>query len=162
MHVKLWTLRYSPDLGAIDDGPLVAFLKGVEVLSFREHFFTAGGLAHLACIVEWREEAAAAADGRAAPPVRKRDERPAAARGRAVPELSGPDLERFERLRAWRAGRARELGVPPFRVFSNRELAQIVRSRPSSVEALAELKGIGAGRVRDYGEGVLAALGSGQ
>jgi RecQ family ATP-dependent DNA helicase len=70
-----------------------------------------------------------------------------AAPARAAPEpaeaLSADERRTFEALRAWRAGVAKELGWPAFRVASNRTLAGVARAAPSSERELAAVRGVG-------------------
>lgn len=40
--------------------------------------------------------------------------------------------ERFARLRAWRSGRARRDGMPPYILFHVREFAELARRNPDS------------------------------
>ncbi|MHB1064613.1 MAG: DNA helicase RecQ, partial [Georgenia sp.] len=54
------------------------------------------------------------------------------ARVRAVPaELDEPQQELFQRLRAWRAGVAKEQALPAYVVFNDATLAGIARTRPA-------------------------------
>ncbi|MHC5907020.1 DNA helicase RecQ [Streptomyces sp. S6] len=64
----------------------------------------------------------------------------------------------FEALRAWRAGQAREQGVPAYVIFHDATLREIVSVWPSSVRELAGISGVGEKKLATYGEGVVAAL----
>ena len=55
MRVKLFTFRFSPMLGAFDDGPLIDFVRDKEVLAFREQFFLVADMPHLASVVTYQE-----------------------------------------------------------------------------------------------------------
>jgi ribonuclease D len=48
--------------------------------------------------------------------------------------------------------------VPPYFVFTNRHLLEIVRRRPESPTALVNLDGIGQGKVQRYAGEVLRVL----
>jgi ATP-dependent DNA helicase RecQ len=61
----------------------------------------------------------------------------------------------FERLREWRAGVAREHGVPAYVVFHDGTLLTIAQSRPRTLEALGQISGIGAAKLERYGAAVL-------
>ncbi|GIG21497.1 ATP-dependent DNA helicase RecQ [Cellulomonas chitinilytica] len=76
----------------------------------------------------------------------------------AAADLDGPDAELFERLRAWRAGAAREQGVPAYVVFHDATLRAVVERRPASLEELGTISGVGAAKLDRYGAGLLAAL----
>lgn len=86
--------------------------------------------------------------------------RPARGSG-ARPEaaaLSDADQEVFERLRAWRAGAAKEQGVPAYVVFHDATLRAVATERPADLDALSGISGVGQAKLDRYGEGILAAL----
>jgi ATP-dependent DNA helicase RecQ len=99
-----------------------------------------------------REDAAAPRPGKstALPSV----PRPAAGQPRAG--LSGGDL--FESLRAWRADMAKSQAVPPYVIFHDTVLRDIAAVRPSRIEELGEIKGVGASKLERYGVQVLKIL----
>lgn len=72
--------------------------------------------------------------------------------------LSESDFARYADLRAWRKTTAEHEGVPVYAVFSNEQLAQMVRRRVDSLATLAEIEGIGSARLERYGASVLAHL----
>jgi len=77
---------------------------------------------------------------------------------KAAADLDPASLEVFERLRAWRAGAAREQGVPAYVVFHDATLRDIVLRNPASLAELGSIGGVGATKLERYGEGVLATL----
>ena len=64
----------------------------------------------------------------------------------------------FEKLRSWRSARAREESVPPYIVFGDKVLREIARQRPSDLDELGEISGIGPAKLDKYGELVLELL----
>jgi ATP-dependent DNA helicase RecQ len=66
------------------------------------------------------------------------------------------DEAKFERLKAWRLGRAE--GKPAFTVAANTVLEEVLRQRPGSVGALIEIRGIGPAFCEKHGESLLEAL----
>ncbi|MGB5311421.1 MAG: ATP-dependent DNA helicase RecQ [Polyangiales bacterium] len=82
-----------------------------------------------------------------------------AARSRSAHELPDDvDPSLFERLRETRLDIAREKGVPAYVVCHDRTLLEIAAFRPSSMEALAEIHGMGPARIANYGEPFLEAV----
>jgi RecQ family ATP-dependent DNA helicase len=72
-------------------------------------------------------------------------------------DLLDPVDERdFEKLKAWRLGRSE--GKPAFTVAANTTLEGILRARPTSVEQLIEVKGIGPAFCERHGESLLQVL----
>lgn len=78
----------------------------------------------------------------------------------AVAELPEELLPVFEALRAWRAEQAREQGVPAYVIFHDATLREIATLRPTSVDQLGGISGVGEKKLATYGEGVLDVLAS--
>ncbi len=81
-----------------------------------------------------------------------------AAKSKAGVELPVEARPLFERLREWRAGVAREQGVPAYIVFGDATLRGIALTRPSSLEQLGTISGVGEKKLESYGEGVLGVV----
>lgn len=64
----------------------------------------------------------------------------------------------FERLRTLRRRLADEQGVPPYVVFSDATLREMVRRMPTSPEELLEVKGVGQAKMQRFGEAFLDEL----
>jgi ATP-dependent DNA helicase RecQ len=76
----------------------------------------------------------------------------------AAAEMPAEAAPLFERLRAWRAGVAKEQGVPAYVVFHDATLRQIATLRPSSLDELGTVSGVGENKLAKYGEGLLETL----
>ena len=81
-------------------------------------------------------------------------------RADAAADLDASATAVFDRLRAWRAAAAKEQGVPAYVVFHDATLREIATRRPSSLEELGTVTGVGATKRERYGPGLLAALGA--
>jgi ATP-dependent DNA helicase RecQ len=94
----------------------------------------------------------------AEPAAEKRRERrslPTASRdGAAAPA----DEALWQALRALRLNLAREQGVPPYVIFHDATLIDMVQKRPRDIAALAEIPGVGASKLKRYGDVFLAAI----
>jgi ATP-dependent DNA helicase RecQ len=72
---------------------------------------------------------------------------------------AGPgDEVLWEALRALRLSLAREQGVPPYVIFHDATLLDMVRARPSDLAALSRVPGVGASKLQRYGTQFLAAI----
>jgi ATP-dependent DNA helicase RecQ len=92
---------------------------------------------------------------------RQRPPRKDASRTRSRVETeSWQDVDRalFERLRAVRLETARQRGVPPYVIFHDATLREMARLRPTSIDALLAVKGVGARKADDLGEIFLSAI----
>nr|WP_166640011.1 DNA helicase RecQ [Amycolatopsis sp. SID8362] len=97
--------------------------------------------------------------------LRREPERAAAAKVRGTRKAAAAAVDMpaeaaplFERLRAWRAGVAKEQGVPAYVIFHDATLRQIATRRPSSLADLGTVSGVGENKLAKYGEGVLEVL----
>lgn len=76
----------------------------------------------------------------------------------AAADLSAPDLELFEALRAWRAEQAREQGVPAYIVFGDATLRAVASARPASLTDLDGISGIGEKKLAAYGAALVEVV----
>ncbi len=70
----------------------------------------------------------------------------------------GVDRGLFEELRKLRRRLAEQRGVKPWIIFGDASLRELARVRPSTLEALAQMYGVGATRLRDHGETFLETI----
>jgi ATP-dependent DNA helicase RecQ len=64
----------------------------------------------------------------------------------------------FEALRAWRMTEAKAQSVPPYVIFHDTVLRDIAAVQPQSLDALGQIKGVGASKLDRYGDAVLRSL----
>jgi ATP-dependent DNA helicase RecQ len=63
-------------------------------------------------------------------------------------------------LRAWRLDEARRQELPPYVIFHDATLIEVARRRPTSLDALAQIPGIGRSKLDRYGAALLAVTGN--
>lgn len=90
------------------------------------------------------------------------------ARARRTPDVSTPavgsyvpddgDEALFQKLRALRLDIARELGKPPYIVFSDKTLRDMVRVKPITDDQFLTVNGVGESKLKQYGERFMAAI----
>jgi ATP-dependent DNA helicase RecQ len=71
---------------------------------------------------------------------------------------AGPADPVFDALREARRRLASEAGVPPYVVFHDSTLREIAQRRPTSLDELGRIQGVGAVKLARYGDAMLAAL----
>ena len=96
----------------------------------------------------------------AKPTRRSKEERRGArdAKGAAKAGFDGADAKLFEALKVWRRETAHAGGVPPYVIFHDATLAEMVRAKPANLIALGRISGIGEAKLKKYGTEVLAVL----
>lgn len=67
-------------------------------------------------------------------------------------ELNDDDQQMYAALNAWRREKAESLGIPAYRLFSNRLLAEIARTKPTTLFGLSKMKGVGTDKAAKYGD----------
>jgi len=68
------------------------------------------------------------------------------------------DSDLFDALREVRLRLARERGVPPYVIFHDTTLRDMVARRPRTVDDLHEVYGVGAKKAADFGDAFLDAI----
>jgi ATP-dependent DNA helicase RecQ len=69
--------------------------------------------------------------------------------------MSPEDHLLFGALRLWRAAESRAPGVPPYVIFQDVVLREIVAARPATLDALGQLRAVGASKLARYGAQVI-------
>ncbi|MEE1158255.1 MAG: HRDC domain-containing protein, partial [Atopobiaceae bacterium] len=81
------------------------------------------------------------------------------AHAHVAPELvTEEDEALFQRLRALRKSLADEAGMPPYIVFNDKTLREMVRLRPQNEEELLQVSGVGQTKLERYGAAFLEEL----
>ncbi len=73
-------------------------------------------------------------------------------------ELSKSEQAIFDRLRSWRMGSAREHGVPAYVVFQDATLREIAKVKPTSLDQLRGVTGVGEKKLVSYGEDIVGII----
>lgn len=135
--------------GTEQESELNRFLRGHRVLQVHRDFVAAGGESFWAFSVEFLASGPSSGDVA-----------PSSLRGRVDYKeiLNEADFEVFSRLRQIRKDLAEKESVPPYTIFTNEQLAEMVRKRAITVEMLQEIAGVGEVRSRKYAGQFLPAV----
>lgn len=128
------------------EAELNRFLGSHRVAGIERHLIADGAASFWAVCVTWIEAEGGAAE--------------AGKRGRVDYRelLAADEFALYDRLRRLRKQLADSEGLPPFAVFTNEQLAEMVRRRVTSLKDLAAIDGIGESRLNRYGEAFLEVL----
>ncbi len=147
MLLKIFCLNFDSMIGGFNDQEMREFFKDKEIISIRDHLFIRNELPYLTLVIKYfpyRIEA----DQQTQKTEGKRDE---SWRGL----LQESDLGLFNILRDWRSSRCKKDGVPPYIIFTNQQLALIIKKRPQSLTELGSIEGIGKAKIDKYGLEIL-------
>ncbi|MDR2901790.1 MAG: HRDC domain-containing protein, partial [Lactobacillales bacterium] len=56
----------------------------------------------------------------------------------------------YEKLKALRRSLADQENIPPYVIFSNQTLIEMANTRPKTMEAMAQINGVGAYKLKTY------------
>jgi len=150
MLIKIFSIPFSSLLCDFDDQSMQEFIKDKEVVSITEYHFVRNDIPYLAFIIKYfpfrKEIQAETANSK-----NRRDQEESWKK-----ILTESDMGLFNILREWRSNRSRKEGVPPYILFTNLQLAQIVKKRPQSAAELMQIEGIGKAKSEKYGEEILS------
>ena len=79
-------------------------------------------------------------------------------RAKADPQVISANPELWEALRACRQSLAAEQGVPPYVIFHDKTLLQMLADTPKTEDELLEISGVGRAKLERYGERILSIL----
>lgn len=145
-----WTFFRIPTIGGVEVEELNRFLRSVRVLNVHREFVGQGDASYWALAVEYLPGEAGS---------RARRETAGAEKVDFKAILSPDDFSLFARLREWRKQTGASEAVPVYTIFTNEQLAELARRRPASRAKIAEIEGIGKGRIDKYGEAVITIVG---
>jgi ATP-dependent DNA helicase RecQ len=87
-----------------------------------------------------------------------KQKRASAPRGYEETELSKSEQAIFDKLRWWRVETARAHGVPAYVVFQDATLREIAKGKPTSLEQLRGVSGVGEKKLVSYGDEIVAII----
>jgi ATP-dependent DNA helicase RecQ len=74
-------------------------------------------------------------------------------------DFENPENQKlWEALRTCRRELAQKQGIPPYLIFHDTTLKEMVRFRPQSLEGLLQISGVGAHKLKTYGEDFLKVI----
>lgn len=76
----------------------------------------------------------------------------------SAPTVQNVDEALYEKLRAWRRSVAQERSVPAYVIFHDSTLMKIAANRPSTVDRIRHIPGVGDRRAEELGNSILAIV----
>ena len=146
MLIKVISLSFDSAFGGFKDEEVRDFLKDKELISARDYLFVKNDVPYLIFVIKYFPHRAEV-DPKLS--TKEKKEEPWRA------SLSEHDMGLFNLLRDWRSQRSKKDGVPPYILFTNQQLTDIVKKRPQSLAELTQINGIGKGKAEKYGEEIL-------
>ena len=79
-------------------------------------------------------------------------------KGEFVRNCSPADLELYNKIKEWRKTQADEQNVPPYVIFGDKTLEELVQKKPRTEAELLNVFGIGAVKAEKIGSSILRIL----
>ena len=149
MLIKVISLAFDSIYGGFNDQEVRDFLKDKEVISVTDFHFIKNDVPYLTFVLRYFPHRVEIESKNTPKEKRDQDED-------WKKLLTEADMGLFNFLRDWRSQRCKKEGVPPYILFTNHQLAMIVKKRPQSLSELTQIDGIGKGKAEKYGEEVLS------
>jgi len=144
--IKVISLTFDSIYGGFNDGAVREFLKDKELLGVQDHLIVRNDVPYLVFVLKYMPYRAETDPKYSA---KVKEEEP----WRKM--LTESDMGLFNLLRDWRSERAKKEGMPPYVLFTNQQFAMIVKKRPQTLGELAQIEGVGQGKVQKYGQDIL-------
>ncbi len=149
MKYKFFAIPARNPAAAEED--LNAFCSSHRVTFIDKHLVEDGADSFWSVCVSWLDGAASpsasAADNRNKPAIDYKE------------VLNPADFSRYLVLRNFRKELAEQQNVPPYALFTNEQLANMIQQRVNSKSALQRIPGVGKSRIEKYGDAFLSRLG---
>jgi superfamily II DNA helicase RecQ len=136
---KIITIPFDRNKKGFVEEALTKFILNKQVISHHVQFFEDGADKYWSVFLEYD------------PVLEKAPEKEAEG-------LDEPQTILLERFRAWRKERAEKDGVPVYIIGTNKELVNIVKTVPASLEALKGIKGFGKAKIQKYGKEIIEII----
>jgi superfamily II DNA helicase RecQ len=150
--LKIFTLKYEEKSESFNDSMLSNFLADKEILRWESHFFERKNEYFWTLLIEYRQSV---------PMQTELAQKVEGSKDESYKELLAEnDWPLYKVLREWRAERSKKEGIPPYIICNNIQLAKIAVKRPSSLNALQEIEGIGKAKIEKYGKELLQIMAS--
>ena len=91
--------------------------------------------------------------------LRKESKSESSRRRSTKPVFSGPDADLWEALRDKRMQLAKEQGVPPYVIFHDATLMEMMEYHPRDMQQMSRISGVGESKLAAYGQAFLEVLG---
>lgn len=137
MQLKIFTFSFQPALGGFDTTILERFCLDKEVFELTAQFFLREGQPYWTVSVRYRV-LTSAQDGR-----------------RPSPQWNERDQQLLQQLKSWRSQKAKDLGKPPYLIFTNKQMEDMVHLKVVSKAGFGPIKGFGAKKIDQFGEEIL-------
>ena len=144
---KIITITFDSARETFNSDVLNEFIADKEVTYFQSEFFCCNNKYYWTILLEYDYlEGYTPIGNRHACSLPKKE---------TLPQLTDEEFALFKTLKGWRREKAKEEGLPPYIIFNDSHLIEMIKNKPSSLEGLKNIHGIGEKKAEKYGKEVL-------
>jgi len=150
LYVKNIYTKYEEKSEIFNDLSMSNFLADKEILRWESQFFERKNEFFWTVLVEYRASV---------PSLMETPQKKEGSKDEGYKELlKEDDWPLFKVLREWRGEQSKKEGIPPYIICNNIQLAKITVMRPSSLNDLQNVEGIGKAKTEKYGKHILEKI----
>lgn len=131
--------------GCFSDSEITNFLQGKELISVKDYLLEVVGKNFLVLIITYSVKEDFSKIGR----------NEASTSENLMELLSDENKSLFDSLKNWRLLESKKQAIPPFIIFTNKQLAEIASLGPTTLNHLSQIDGIGPIKLERYGDAIL-------
>lgn len=143
MKVKVLKVRISDQFQNMDEAILNDYLERYDIIDMNTQLIQ-GDINYWSVFINYEEK-------QIKPTSNKTNVNP-------DEQLSDEETIIYDKLKNWRAEKARESQLPPYIIFHNAHLVAIAKHKPSNFEDLENIKGLGKAKIEKYGAEIIEVL----
>lgn len=145
MFIKVFTIEFSRIEGSFSDSEVTNFLQGKELITVKDYLLEVVGKNFLVLIITYTVKEDFSKIG----------SNEASTSANLMGLLSDENKNLFDSLKSWRLHESKKQAIPPFIVFTNKQLAEIASLNPTTLNHLSQIDGIGPIKLEKYGDIIL-------
>jgi len=135
---KIITVPFNHEKECFLEDDINRFCLNKRILSYKPEFFKNGERAYWTVFIEYEQVLAG---------VNQSNE-----------NLTDEQRLFYKRLKQWRRQKAEETGVPVYIICKNKQLEDIVKKSPKTIESLKMINGFGKKKIESYGKQLITLV----
>lgn len=140
MAYRILTIPFDPENEVFTDDELLKFLANKKVIEMHTEFFQVGKKAYWTVFVNYKSV------------FTQGEESSKEAR------LNEAESLLYKRLKEWRREKAEKQNMPVFIIATNKQLIDVIKQNPETIEQLKNIQGFGKKKLSMYGKELLKLL----
>ncbi|KFC20499.1 HRDC domain-containing protein [Chryseobacterium sp. FH1] len=143
MKVKVFQIRISEEFLTADQNAINDFLEENDVMNTNSKLIE-DEMNYWSVLISYQEKKSKPVSSKAVPISEE--------------ELSEEEMIIYNKLKDWRSEKAKESQLPAYIIFHNAHLLSIAKQKPSNLEDLEQINGLGKSKTEKYGTEIIEVL----